>query len=297
MQKDSTSFGPVFTNRFLLATPLTNTPLITCGCRVLNFVIFLAGLLFGVPMPVQPMKSIAAAALTVGDPLTIPQIMAAGITTAAILTGLGVTGLMTLVNRLVPLPVVRGIQLSQGISFGMTAVKYMLKDQDFAKGKTLGDRPWLGWDGKVLAIFALCFIIIVSGAGGVVDRAPGTRNEQEEDLDEVGPSEGRNLRIGKRVNWVTSFVIPTALIVFILGVIIAFIRDPSIAKRLRVGPSTPHVVHITRRDWRIGFIRGAVPQIPLSVLNSVIAVVKLSHDLFPTKNGVTPMTVSVSFLI
>lgn len=116
---------------------LGTTLIFTGVCNVLT------GLLFGVPMPVQPMKSIAAAAITPGHLLTIPQIMAAGILTGSILVGLGVTGLMTLVNRLIPLSVVRGIQLSQGLSFGITAVKYIMNKQN-SKGKAGGHRHWLG---------------------------------------------------------------------------------------------------------------------------------------------------------
>ncbi|EMS65638.1 hypothetical protein TRIUR3_01825 [Triticum urartu] len=45
------------------------------------------------------------------------------------------------------------------------------------------------------------------------------------------------------------------------------------------------VVHISREAWKQGFIKGAVPQIPLSVLNSVVAVCKLTRDLFPEKEA------------
>ena len=62
--------------------------------------------------------------------------MAAGICTAGTLLGLGVTGLMGLMYRLIPLPVIRGVQLSQGLSFAFTAVKYIRKNQDFAKNKS-----------------------------------------------------------------------------------------------------------------------------------------------------------------
>ena len=43
------------------------------------------------------------------------------------------------------------------------------------------------------------------------------------------------------------------------------------------------VVRIPREAWKRGFLKGAVPQIPLSVLNSVVAVCKLTRDLFPEK--------------
>lgn len=42
------------------------------------------------------------------------------------------------------MPVVRGIQLAQGLSFAMTAVKYFNNVQDIAKSKkSSGDRDWL----------------------------------------------------------------------------------------------------------------------------------------------------------
>ncbi|KAG0626600.1 hypothetical protein M758_2G136900 [Ceratodon purpureus] len=251
----------------------------------------ITGAMFGVPMPVQPMKSIAAAALTPGDLMTIPQIMAAGITTGAILVGLGATGLMTLVNFLVPLPVVRGIQLSQGLAFGITAVKYMLYDQNFAKGKQGAGRAWLGLDSKLLAIVALCFIVLVSGAGEyTINPFPKDSIESSNSGAIINPNDAPRKR-----TWVEKLrMIPTALSVFVLGIILAFVRDPSIAGHLRVGPATPKIPYISARDWRIGFVRGTIPQVPLSVLNSVIAVCKLSNDLFPTKLEVTPMKVSTS---
>ncbi|CBI36231.3 unnamed protein product, partial [Vitis vinifera] len=91
--------------------------------------------------------------------------------------------------------------------------------------------------------------------------------------------------------------IPAALIVFILGLVLCFIRDPSIVKDLRFGPSRIHLLRITWEDWKIGFFRGAIPQIPLSILNSVIAVCKLSADLFPDREvSVTSVSVSVGVM-
>lgn len=124
----------------------------------------ITGLIYGVPMPVQPMKSIAAAALAEPD-FGVPEIMAAGILTGGILFALGATGLMHLVYKFIPLAVVRGIQLAQGLSFALTAVKYVRYDQNMAKSKSLDGREWLGLDGLVLAIVCACFVIVVNGAG------------------------------------------------------------------------------------------------------------------------------------
>src|SRR5256885_16903935 len=71
------------------------------------------GLAFAIPMAVQPMKAIAAVALTEG--LTVPQILAAGATVSLIILVLGITGLIDWLNRVVPKSVVRGLQLALGL--------------------------------------------------------------------------------------------------------------------------------------------------------------------------------------
>uniref|UniRef100_F6HSS9 Molybdate transporter 2 n=1 Tax=Vitis vinifera TaxID=29760 RepID=F6HSS9_VITVI len=67
--------------------------------------------LFSIPMPIQPMKSIATVAIS--EPLlSLPQIVVAGLSIAATLFIFGTTGLMSLLYRFIPLPIVRGVQLS-----------------------------------------------------------------------------------------------------------------------------------------------------------------------------------------
>ncbi|KAL6842647.1 hypothetical protein ACP4OV_027491 [Aristida adscensionis] len=244
------------------------------------------GLIYGVPMPVQPMKSIAAAALS--DPsFAIPEIMAAGILTSGFVFFLGVTRLMQLVYWFVPLPVVRGIQLAQGLNFAMAAVKYIRYEQDLGRSKSLGRRPWTGLDGLILAIAAICFILLVNGAGDPPRAAAQDEDHQGGDTrTEAGHDRAREARNGWR-----SFLrravpaIPSAVIVFVLGVAFAVARHPAAVRELRAGPSRMRVVRISREAWKQGFLKGAVPQIPLSVLNSVVAVCKLTRDLFPEKEA------------
>ncbi|KAG1361274.1 molybdate transporter 1 [Cocos nucifera] len=247
----------------------------------------LTGALYGVPMPVQPMKSIAAVAISSGPDFAVPEIMAAGICTSAVVFFLGATRLMQLAYNFIPLPVVRGIQLSQGLSFAMTAVKYIRHDQDLAKGKSLGQRSWLGLDGLLLSIAATIFILVVNGAGEEIED-----HDNELDLALVGSSEEQGRRRRRWRKLLAS--VPSAVIVFLLGIILAIIRKPGAVKELKPGPSAVHVVKISKHAWKEGFIKGAVPQIPLSVLNSVIAVCKLSTDLFPDKPEATATSVSVT---
>ncbi|KAK6127956.1 hypothetical protein DH2020_038306 [Rehmannia glutinosa] len=237
------------------------------------------GVVFGTPMPVQPMKSIAAVAVSETPHLTVSQIAAAGISTAAVLLFLGATGLMSFLYRFLPSP------SSVGLAFAFSAIKYIRYNQDFSKTtatKTTDPRTWLGLDGLILALTCLLFLILTTGDGG------GNENNTS-----IVPTNRR--RVHKRLKILSA--IPSALIVFVLGLILCFIRDPSIFNDIKFGPSRFHVLYITWDDFKIGFLRGAVPQIPLSVLNSIIAVCKLSGDLFPgTELSATKVSISVGVM-
>ena len=245
------------------------------------------GAIYGVPMPVQPMKAIAAAAIS-GSDFGVPEIMASGILTGGVLLVLGITGLMQLVYKIIPLSVVRGIQLAQGLSFALTAVKYIRKIQDFSKSKAKGDRPWLGLDGLVLAIICACFIIVISGAG---------EEEQSGERETAGVLGDEEIRPRKRRVRKIIFSIPSAFIIFLFGVVFAFIRRPKVLEEIRFGPSSFQVVKMSKRAWKEGFIKGTIPQLPLSVLNSVIGVCKLSSDLFPGRDfSATSLSVTVGLM-
>ncbi|CAL8996721.1 unnamed protein product [Prunus brigantina] len=252
----------------------------------------ITGAIYGVPMPVQPMKAIAATALA-NPEFGVPEIMAAGILTGGILLVLGVTGLMKLVYKFIPLCVVRGIQLAQGLSFALTAVKYIKKVQNLPKSKALGERHWFGLDGLVLAIVCACFIVLVNGAGEEYHQ----RSEGEADAD-VGSNNDVEGRPSRKARWRKIIAsLPSAFLIFVLGVILAFIRKPKIVHEIKFGPSPFEVVKISRHAWKEGFIKGAIPQLPLSILNSVVAVCKLSNDLFPERDfSATSLSVTVGLM-
>lgn len=270
--------------------PIVLALTLVCNLDLSTTLIFTAvyniatGLLFGVPMPVQPMKSIAAVAVSESPPLTVAQIAAAGLSTAAVVLVLGATGLMSFIYRFIPLPVVRGVQLSQGLSFAFSAIKYIRYEQNFTatSASAATPRSWLGLDGLILALVCLSFIVLTTGAGEVdaESEIPGHRTAEDQ------------RRLNRRLRLLSK--IPSALIVFLLGIILCFIRDPSIIHQISLGPSKFKLLKITREDWKIGFLRGAIPQIPLSILNSVIAVCKLSSDLFPGAAGGSAAKVSIS---
>ncbi|KAL3746685.1 hypothetical protein ACJRO7_015614 [Eucalyptus globulus] len=208
------------------------------------------GAIYGVPMPVRPMKAITAVGISSAD-FGIPEVMAAGSCTGAIFVVLGVTRLMQLVYRMIPLSVVRGIQLSQGLS-------------RFLKVET--GWGWLGLDGLVLAIVCACFIVIINGTGE-------ERRSKPESGDDIDDQSSMRKRKWKRI----MTVLPSAFIIFLLGVVLAFIREPKVVRGIKFGPSSIEVAQ-------------------LSIFNSVISACKLSYDLFPKDFSSASVLVTVRLM-
>jgi len=194
------------------------------------------GLTFGVPMAVQPMKAIAAVALTQG--LTGPQVAAAGLLVSALVLLTGLFGLADRLSRLIPADVVRGLQLALGLSLA-------LKGGELILGAGL-DRWWLALPA---ALFAW------------------------------------RLRGSRRV--------PVALLIFGAGLALTLWRNPAALGRLDLGFHLPTLLPFAADDFRRAFFAAALPQLPLTLLNSVVAVCALSRDLFP-EQPITERRVAVS---
>ncbi|KAK6912146.1 hypothetical protein RJ641_024239 [Dillenia turbinata] len=122
----------------------------------------------------------------------------------------------------------------------------MNKEIVSSKTNSSDPRSLFGLDGLVLALFALCFLILITGSGDSVPQHSG----------ESTPENRSRRRLHRRLRMISS--IPGALLVFLLGLALCFLRDPSIIKDLRFGPSKIQLVKITWEDWKIGFLRAAI---------------------------------------
>lgn len=198
----------------------------------------LSGYLFRMPIPVQPMKAIAAVAIA--DGLSGGAVVAAGWVMGTVVTVLAVTGLMPWIDRMVPRPVVRAIQLGIGIKLLITGLRWA------------SDLPYLGIDSMLI-------VLLISLA----------------------------LLIGVLRGW------PMVLPVFFLGFIILAIDHSQAYRGLGIMMPELRWLTPTRDDWINGTLHGALPQLPLTLLNSVIAVCALSGDYFP-KRAITPRQMSLS---
>ena len=99
------------------------------------------GLWYGAPMSVEPMKALAALAIT--GTLSYPEFLLAGAVSGVVLLALGAGGGLARVEHLLGRPVVRGVQLAVALVLAETAV-----------GLALGD-PWLAAVGVTVALGAV----------------------------------------------------------------------------------------------------------------------------------------------
>ncbi len=86
----------------------------------------ITGLYFRIPVPVQPLKAMAAIAIAQG--LGADAVSAAAIVMGLLLLTLAVTGLMRPLTALFSLPVIRGIQLAVGLLLVRSALKLSLSE-------------------------------------------------------------------------------------------------------------------------------------------------------------------------
>ena len=162
------------------------------------FYIF-SGLYFKVTSPVEPMKVIGAYAIATG--ITAGQIQASSLWIFLFLLIIGGTGIITLIGRYIPKPVIRGVQLSTGVLLVSQGVKLMLGASKFQALREAAE-PYLSVQnigpvplglviGGILGLLTLLLLenrrlpaaIVVVGAGILAGIFLGTR----EGLDQLQP--------------------------------------------------------------------------------------------------------------
>ena len=199
----------------------------------------LCGAYYKTPFPVQPMKAIAAVAITQTAVITPTAVYAACLVTGLIWLLLGVTGAVGRIARFVPRPVVVGIILGLGMSLMLQGVKMMATH----------------W---VIAAVSLV---------------------------------GTLLLLKKRS-------IPAMFVLLLFGAICGAILNHEVVHELMAGSihvAIPHfaLLDITPGALFNGILLLALPQLPLTLGNAVIAVREENNRLFPDRS-VTERSVAIS---
>lgn len=112
----------------------------------------LTGVVFGIPLPVQPMKAIAAAAIASRAPQA--ETLAAGALVGAAVGLLSATGLLRWLTVHIPVPVVKGIQFGAGLQLVISG-----------GGAMISALPWVAhrpWDNRLWALAAFLLLLFTA---------------------------------------------------------------------------------------------------------------------------------------
>lgn len=227
------AFGDIGTDLPLIVGVILAAQLDSASALILfGAMQILTALRYRMPMPVQPLKAVAA--LVIAQKISGNVLFGGGLAIGILMLFLTVTGLIDLLARVVPKAVVRGIQFGLGLQLATLALKeYVGAD---------------GGRGYVLAAIAFVLTIILIGS--------------------------------RRY--------PAALFVIALGLAYAIIfklNGPTLLQGIAF--RLPHFYRPAPHDVWLGFVLLALPQIPLSLGNSVLATRQITEDLFPER----PVTV------
>lgn len=198
------------------------------------------GLVYRLPMPVQPLKAMAA--IVIAQQVPAATLYGGGLAIGVAMLLLAATGTLDWLGRVVPKCVVRGIQFGLGLQLGSVALGNFVQAD--------------GLRGYGLA--ALAFVISVSLLG--------------------------NRRL------------PAALPVITLGLIYAVLFNLDGGLVRSVSFRLPVFQRVEPADIWTGLLLLALPQIPLSLGNSVLATRQLAQDLFPDR-GLTVRQIGLTYAI
>ena len=190
----------------------------------------IAGLIFGIPACIQPMKAIAAVAIA--EHLSESEIAAAGVMTGSAMLLLVFLGLTGWLQTAVPKTVVRGVQLALGLKLLLSGLKMIV---------TTGAL----WGPDSLAMALLCVVVAA-------------------------------------MLWKSSRL-PAALAICGIGLAaVAAVAWSGFGSFPSNAAAAWHLPDLRAPAmWWAAFWHAALPQIPMTIVNSGIAICALSVDLFP----------------
>lgn len=207
----------------------------------------LTGAFFAIPLPVQPMKAIAAVALLKG--LSAGETEAAGIFVSACILLFSITRLLEWFTRVIPIPVVKGIQVGAGLSLIIAAGSKATASLSWTKPSWADNYLW------IVAAFLILFIT----------------------------------QIYPRV--------PYALLVTLAGILFSIILVMHSSHQHLPGLRAwhPYTQLPSGREWKNGILDAGIGQLPLTTLNSIVAVTHLAADLLPQVD--TPSVTSIGLSV
>lgn len=235
------SFGDIGTD-----LPLIVAMILAAGLHAPSVLIvfglmqIITGIVYRMPMPVQPLKAMATIVITQKVAGTV--LLGAGLAIGFVMLILSLTGILDKLTQIVPKVVIRGIQMGLGLSLcALAFIEYIASD------------GYLGYG------IAFCAFVII-------------------------------------IYFMDNKKSPASLFVIGLGFCYALLFKVDLpALSDAVGINLPRFSFPDTDNIFKGFLLLALPQIPLSLGNSIMATKQVSTDFFPERKDLTVKKIGITY--
>lgn len=220
----------------MVVTGLSVTPVLL----IVGLFYVCAGLYYKLPIPVQPLKVVAAIAIAYPVKITVPVIAASGIILGVILLLLSITGLIDWLAKFFTKSVVRGIQLGLGLILISKGIEFIGRQELFIHKTT------------VLSTFAGLPINLIIGV----------------------------LSVLVVLLLLSSRRFPAALVIVISGMVVGVSFGALKDVEFVLGPTQVEIFRPSMNDLMSAFVLLVIPQIPLTIGNAVMGTTDVCMTLF-----------------
>jgi len=224
----SGAFGDIGTDLPLIIGMLLATNLEMSNVLIVyGFLQILTSIIYGIPMPVQPLKAVALIVIT--QKISSDVIFGGGLAIGVLMLVLTLTGLINWLNKIIPKTVIRGIQFGLGLQLSLLAVRDYIPSESYV--------------GYIFAAIGFSIGLVLIG--------------------------------NKKY--------PPAIFILALGFIYILLFKFNILTTLSISLPKITLPELKYDSILTGLIVLALPQIPLSLGNSIFATKQLANDYFPEK--------------
>ncbi len=236
--------------------PLSVALMLITGLSVTSVLLFIGffyiagGFYFQLPIPVQPLKLVAAIAIAYPGKVTLPILCAATILFGLVLLFLALTGLIDWLGRFFTKPIVRGIQLGLGLILINKGIDFIITQDLFIHNL-----------GKAVSFAGIPMNLMIGMAAFLITMI---------------------LLTNKRF--------PAALVIVSGGIAVGLFSGSLSGIDISLGPTPIKVVLPGLDDLWQAFFLLVLPQIPLTIGNAVMGTADACQTLFGKGNATKKAT-------
>lgn len=213
---------------------------VTAVFIVVGLFYIISGIYFKLPMPVQPLKVVAAIAIAYPEKITASVIIAAGFLMGVFLILIAVTGIIDWIAKLFSKPIIRGIQLGLGLILMNKGIT-MILDPNLLINKISTFQIVENMPVNLIVGIVSIFIVLML-----------LRNQR----------------------------FPAALVIVTIGILIGVSFGSLLNNALILGPVPIDFIFPNSEDLFNALILLLIPQIPLTIGNAIIGTTDACESFF-----------------